>query len=337
MAGWTMIMAAHAKSQAEASQKRADLLKKMEAEFKTAAGSVYACKSEDRNDPGKPSCYCYTPENGRNPNRTGSQICQKLWTGVDTKATNYNSKNASTRVCVTSQGKSDASCACKQTKTCMKVGINGLKGLNVGSMSMLSSALDPVNKITSGGDAATMDPGALANMAAKTQNLRNALENSKALAGYKKTKAKNESSMIASANKAGGSMNTAGTLGSSSSGMPSNPGEAARMLEKEVESEASPTGSKSGDTITAGGGDAPKEQLEFGLTQDDLANQENQIAEVMKENLDYGGNDTNPDAKANIFEVLSQRYQRSGMKRLFEEPAAAPTAAQPATAETIQK
>lgn len=335
----TLQMANHAGSQAEASTKRAELLRKLKDEFKSASGAVYACKSEDRNDPAKPNCYCYTPENGRNPSRTSSQICQKLWTGVNTTATNYNSTATSSKVCVASNGSADASCKCKATKTCMKVGVSGLKGMSTGTMSMLSNPLSTLNGITSGNiDAATLDSASLANQATKMNELAKQVEN---LPGVKETKKNRDK--LAKALQASGLKNSASfgpsTLGSSSSsGMPSNPGEAARMLEKEVEDSKINTGTAGGNDFIATPAGTPTPELEFGMTQDELAAQEGQIAEVMNQDLDYGGNDTNPDAKANIFEMLSHRYQRSGMKRLFDEtPAAAPaTPAQTATAPTKQ-
>lgn len=335
----TLQMANHAGSQAEASTKRAELLRKMKDEFKTASGAIYACKSEDREDPAKPSCYCYTPENGRNPNRTGSTICQQLWAGVNLKPTDYSSGTTSSKVCVTNTGAADASCKCKSNNSCMKVGISGIKGINAGSMSVLSNPLSTLNGVTNGNiDAASLDSAALANQAAKLQQAAKKVEN---LPGVKETKKNRDK--LAKALQTSGLKNSASfgsnSLGTSpSSGMPSNPGEAARMLEKEIEDSKINTPSGIGNDFIATPAAEPTPQLEFGMTQDELANQEGQIAEVMNQDLDYGGNDTNPDAKANIFEMLSHRYQRSGMKRLFEEtPAAGTTSpAQTATAPTKQ-
>ena len=39
----------------------------------------------------------------------------------------------------------------------------------------------------------------------------------------------------------------------------------------------------------------------------------------MKNDFDYGGNEINDSSKTNIFEVLSNRYQKSGMKKLFDD------------------
>jgi hypothetical protein len=320
LAGWTLIMANHAGSQAEASQKRADLLRQMKAEFASAAGAIYACKSEDRNDPSKPNCFCYTSENKRNPNRAGSPTCLKLWAGKDIKATNYLSGNdGNSKICINNQRKADPTCACKKTKSCMKVSINGLKGLNPGSFSMLSQSLDPLNKVASGSvDAANIDSAALENQAARTRKLVEKMENSKAAKDFKKKKDKLAKDIQKGMMKASAGISPNSILGSNSSGMPSNPGEAAKMLEKEVAASEAPQSINNNNTIAA-----PTQEkmpdLEFGLSEDQAALQEGQIAEVMQQDLDYGGNDINQGSTANIFEVLSSRYQRSGMRRLFDE------------------
>lgn len=331
MAGMTMMMAKHAGSQAEASTKRAEFLRKLKSEFQTASGAVYACKSEDRNDPGKPNCYCYTSENQRNTNRGNSQVCQQLWAGVNTKATNYSSlgSTGSSKVCITNNNQADKTCACRTTNTCMKVNLGNLKGLGAGSMSVMTNAIQPLNKVADGSvDAANLDGASLANQAARVAAIQKKLEDTKELADLKKNKGKEEASLRAELDKAASSNlgGGQGLLGSNtSSNMPSNPGEAARMLDKELEASGVTGVGGDGNTLAAPTNDASSEpEMEFGLSNDQANSQETQIAELMKEELDYGsGSDTNNDAKANIFEVLSNRYQRSGMKRLFaDEPTA---------------
>lgn len=321
LAGWAMIMRGHAASQQSASKKRAELLRKMKEEFASAGGAVYACASEDRNDPGKPTCYCYTADNQRNPNRTSSTICQNLWTGKNLSATDYNTlAKTSGKVCINSQNQADATCSCRTNNSCMKVKVNGISGINPGSMSMLSSSLDPLNKIANGSvDAADIDEASLENQAAKLNAAKNALDKSKGLEDFAKKKDKEALEIQNALNSAGAGLNPNSILGSSGSGMPSNPGQAALALEKELDEAQAPTVGDKG-TIGGGGDAAPmNENLEFGLNQDQLAAQESQVAEVMKENLDFGGNDINPGSTTNLFEVLSNRYQRSGMRRLFDE------------------
>ena len=320
MTGMSLIMAGHAGKQAKASEKRAELLRKMKDEFASASGAIYSCKSEDRNDPAKPNCYCYTAENQRNSSRGNSQICQKLWAGINTKANSYSASTQGNRVCVNQNRQADSTCACRSTNTCMKVSLSGVKGLSLGTNNMLNGALAPMNGVANGSiDPATLDSASLANQAAKMQKLAGDLQKDSRLASFNKNKDKAALELQKKMSNAASGMSGSGLLGSSgSSSMPSNPGDAARMLDKEIADQA-PTGVSGAQTITAGSDSAPEQPLEFGLTGDQLAAQESQIAEAMKQDLDYNNNDINQGSKTNIFEVLSNRYQRSGMRRLFDE------------------
>jgi hypothetical protein len=203
----------------------------------------------------------------------------------------------------------------------MKINLSGLKGIGTGTFSMLSQAVDPINKISNGSvDAANLDAGSMANLAAKLNRAQEQLEKNKGLADFKKNKKKMEDDIKKGLSTGSSNLPSSSLLGSNgNSMMPSNPGEAARMLEKELSgSPITTVGSSEGIAApsSSGGEDF---NLEFGMTQDDLAAQESQLAEVMNQDLDYGGNDINQGSKANIFEVLSNRYQRSGMRRLFDE------------------
>ncbi|WP_408095385.1 hypothetical protein ACJVC5_10100 [Peredibacter sp. HCB2-198] len=324
MAIWTGIMASHAGKQAEASTKRAELLRKMKDDFASASGAIYACKSEDRNDPSKPNCYCYTAENQRNANRGNSQVCQKLWTGRDFTAGNYNNlASTSSKTCINSAGAADSACTCKTSKGgCMKVSLSSLKGVSPGTFSMLSQSLDPVNKIADGSvDAANINSANLENQAARMLDVNKKMENSKGLAASKKARDNARNDIVNKLKNASAGAPSGSLLGSSgSSQMPTNAGEAAAMLEKEVEdTEINKVGGNAGSLAAPESGSSNDPGLDFGLTADQAVAQENQLAEVMKQDLDYGQSDINQGSTTNIFEVLSNRYQRSGMRRLFDE------------------
>jgi hypothetical protein len=183
---------------------------------------------------------------------------------------------------------------------------------------MVGQSLTPLNKIADGSvSAGSLNEGALANQASKLKALANKMENAKGMEKYKKNKSKAELELKKQMQAASGGYNP-NSLGSTNSGLPSSPKEAALMLEKELE-KSLPTVGGGGDTIATPSNQAPSEDLEFGMNQDQLADQDKLVAEVMKENLDYGGNDINQSSNTNIFQVLSNRYQRSGMRRLFDE------------------
>jgi hypothetical protein len=102
------------------------------------------------------------------------------------------------------------------------------------------------------------------------------------------------------------------------SSIPKNPKEAARMLEKEL-SPTTPT-AVSGNQGTIVTPDGSEDKVpEFGLSETQREDQKAQVSELMKNEFDYRGNEINDSSKSNIFEVLSNRYQKSGMKKLFDD------------------
>lgn len=333
-AGWAGVMYAHTKKQQKASEERAKLLRKMKEEFNIASGAVNMCTSEDRSNTGKPECYCYTSEGGRNPNRTNSKICQQLFAGIDTTAGNYYGSSASsTKGCISNTQVFDATCSCKSTNTCLKTSANSnFAGLNAGTFSMLSGPLKTIDGIADGSvDTATVNGDAAVNNAMRIMDATDKLQNAKGAEELKKAKANSkalENSLIA------GASGITPNLGGGSAGGLSNlsPTQAAAMLEKELESPRIGSVGGGNDSFAGSvGGNSDTPQLDFGMTGDQSISQQDQMAEVMKENFDYGTNDINEGSKTNIFEVLSNRYQRSGMRRLFDEKGTTP---QPAPAKT---
>ena len=186
---------------------------------------------------------------------------------------------------------------------------------------MLSSALTPIDKLGDGtAGSGNVSGDAAVNTALRLLDAQKNLENKKELAKFKATKDKLakqiEGSLLAS-----GKGSSPNFLDSNSSPLPASPAQAASLLEKEIEDKgtigATPSGS--GESLSVPSGSSQTENLEFGMTNDQLADQETQIAEVMQQNLDYGNNDINNGSTTNIFEQVSNRYQRSGMRRLFDK------------------
>lgn len=322
---WSLVMFNHTRSQAQASTNRASALRGIRDEFKSASGAINMCTPADRGNVVNPNCYCYTPEGQRNPNRTNSQTCQKLWTGKSVGAANYyTSTNTESSGCIDSNNQYDATCACRKAATgCMKVNTSGLANFDPGSFKMLTSATAPLDQIGNGTfDTASVNGDAFINQAMRLASVADKASNAKGLEAFKATKDKAALALEKDLVKAAGSGN-ANLLGSNSSGTPLTPAEAIAALEKEFSKDST---SNSINTASSGHSlgqpKAPTEQLDFGFTQDDFdstTRKQNEVAEVMKQDLDYGGSDINHGTSASIFEVLSNRYQRSGMRRLFDE------------------
>jgi hypothetical protein len=291
----------------------------MKADFNGASGVLFTCKSEDREDPGKPNCYCYTPENQKNPNRGNSQVCQKLWAGANVKfKTTASAENR--KYCVDKNYKADGLCSCKKTGTCLKAGVGKINGINLGTISMINSGLDPLNSLNNGSASmADLEKSNLQANAARMIEANKKLLQSPAFSKYKDKIKKGEAQLQQQLQQISTKASGGDLLSSTSSGLPKNAGEAARMLEKELKTN-SPQAVSGNQEVIAAPSNKPEESLpEFGLSGTQLEEQKAQVSELMKNDFDYRGNEINDSSKANIFEVLSNRYQRSGMKKLFSE------------------
>jgi len=323
----TFFLARHAGKVEEEANTRKDKLLKLKAEFNVAASSIDTCKSEDRDNPGKPNCYCYTPENQRNTNRYNSQVCTRLWGGANVNFKNASKYSSDQKICITKTYNPDPLCSCRKTASCLKSSVGNMQGIGSGTLTMLNSGLGPMNSLTSGdaslGQLGSTNPGSTA---IRMLNALDKLVASKPMAKHKGLIDKGAKELTTSMNQAAAQIPQQNLASSGSSALPTNAKEAARMLEKEL-TPSGPT-SVTGNQGTIATPTGSEEKMpDFGMSDDQAAQQESQVAEVMGKNLDYGGTDINNTPKANIFEVLTNRYQRSGMRRLFDENNTAPVEA----------
>lgn len=315
----TGLLASHASSVSQNATERAEVLNKMKAEFQGSSNAIYSCKSEDREDPGKPNCYCYTPQNQKNPSRGNSQVCQRLWAGPNVKFKNTFATADTGKTCVNDKRSADPSCACRKTGTCLKVGVGNLSGISMGTLKMLNSSLSPMNNMTNGNASmADLQGGNPQAAAMRMIEAKKELLNSPQFAKYKDTVKKAEAQLETQLANMAAKSPQSDLLGGGSS-MPKNPLEAARILEKELKQNG-PEAVAGNQEVIAAPSNKPEEKMpEFGLSGSQLEDQKSKVAEVMKDDFDYGGNEINDSSKSNIFELLSKRYQQSGMKRLFDE------------------
>jgi hypothetical protein len=255
---------------------------------------------------------------------------------VDTrvKASNYfGIDEGNFKGCISSSSQFDESCKCRQTNSCMKALKGSLNGLDAGSISMIKSGLEPLQKLTHGMmGSGSVDADGISTRAARIQTATEKLEEKVLTPAQKNEKKKlatqfeKESIKVAS-----GLPSPLDT--STGSNLPSNPLDASKMLQSEIDKASSgdsngdqghsgsgsvalPSGGESGTGDMGLGSGGSQEKLDFGL--DTSASQEAEVAEVMKNEMDYGNNDVNTNSTSSLFEVLSNRYQKSGMKRLFE-------------------
>lgn len=319
---WSGLMTMHAMKQAKIAKNRAAYLRQIKDDFNDASSAI-GCTDAQRASPSVPSCYCYTAEGARSTERANSSVCTALFTGKSVSAveTNYLSGATTGSVigCVTSTGAQDTTCSCKTTNTCLSSSVSGITGLDTGSFSVLSSSLTPVDQLGNG----TLAEGTVSAEGAVSKAIR-LLDTAEKTAAKSAAGQEINKNKAALANDMANSLMTSAagyspsSLGSGFSSLPSNPASAALELEKELK-QSSPINTAGNQNGIATPSNEGVQQLDFGLAGEETKTEASQIAEVMGQNLDYGQNDINKGSTTNLFEVLSNRYQRSGMRRLFDE------------------
>ena len=313
---WSITMAMHASKQAKVSKNRAEFLRKMKDQFNDAQGAL-GCSDTERESPSAPTCYCYTAEGQRNSNRASSAVCAALFNGKNLNTSSSYLASGSNS-CITKSGAEDASCTCKSSNTCASVSTSGgITGLDTGTFSMVNGALSNLNGVANGNEGANLSPLGSASTAARLLDTANKIAaKSKTGQSLLKNKKKLVGQMDASLRAGAGS---APSLGDSNSPIPTSPAAAIAELQNEFKKAESPINTASGGQ-TIGQPVSPNEAepaLDFSLG-NEQASEATQVAEVMKQKLDYGQNDITT-SNTNLFEVLSNRYQRSGMRRLFDD------------------
>lgn len=320
IAAWSATMWMHANKQARASKNRAEFLRELKKGLLDATGAI-SCTSEERNSSVNPNCYCYTESGQRNSARLNSQVCQQLFAGTSPvqPGNSNNPQLSSERVCIAQNGTADAACSCAKTKSCLNAIPGGISNLGIGAISAATSGLQPLNDISNGNIA----PASI-NGAAALGNAARLLDSTKKL-----EKSLRDPAIAAKKSKLAqqieGALITAGAgvpltpMGNNES-LNLSPSQAAGALEKELSTERSFERVSGSPAIGQPGDSTPGDETGFslGVAEPIVPSQESQLAEVMNQDLNYEQADITK-SDSNIFQILTNRYQRSGMKRLFDE------------------
>ena len=312
---WMGVMIAHMDKQQKNAEARAVKLREMKEQFVASNGLLY-CKEEDRSNSCKPICYCYTPDNRRNPDRAKDKVCMNTFANM--KYDPFGNKDDD-KVCLDQNQRVDPKCACRAKKTCMKISsAYSMGGFHPGAFRMMGTAAGPAQDLFNG----NVGGGNISDSAGiNAANIRKAADNMLAKSDPKAFKAK--AGLMASMEKgflAAGSGLSMG--GSGASALPSTPAAAAAALDKELKEHKADKINTAGSTAN-GSGYSEDEEPEAVMTED-ASGEDIEVAEVMGKEIDTGDSDVNTSSHTNIFEVLSNRYQRSGMRRLFEDNSTAP-------------
>jgi hypothetical protein len=193
--------------------------------------------------------------------------------------------------------------------------------LVLGAISVASNGMKPLNDLANGQvGAGSINSAAAGSLAAKLLDEKNKLQNK---AKLDPNKQKSLSKQIEGSLIAAGAGQPSPIQIQSSLPMNMSGGDAARALEKELGDGRSFEQIGGSPALAQPGNATPGDAEGFSLgTPDAAAISENQLAEAMAQDLNYGQNDITK-SDSNIFDIVTNRYQRSGMRRLFDDDAKA--------------
>lgn len=311
---------------------------KIEAILKTFADSMVNQCPNGREKLEEPECYCNLADGTHNPNRTNSQICQQLWAANNYKtlatADDYSQKDGKNNPtgCVSIDGKFDQACQCKKlidpsgNNACAKTantfsGVSnplGMGYLKNSGFSHLGSALDSAGNGTL--NLASLNGKGLANALAKQnalnsqlfKNVKNdpdkkdfpiGLSNADLLKAQNSIFSKDDMAKFASS---GGSALTASDSNPPSEGL----------------SNAINDAKKSSGLEMSGGQGLGKKVAKASFNMDfggPSASGGAVTQNFMDKNYNYKQDDIVKKPDSSIFDVISNRYIESGLKRLFDD------------------
>ena len=296
-----------------------------------------------RDNLSEPKCYCYLVTGAQNTNRTKSQTCLDLWAKDTFKlaATAGDYSGVAHAVdavgCVASSGAFDEKCTCKKfvnssgVNSCMKttsITIPSGLGSAFASTNGIQQITSLANSSTSGAsNLGTLSTGNLNAIAAKNLNnqiltkLANELP-AKAVS-LLKVDDKNVGRLAAAV------IGTNGVNALANSGMSSAVGVAgSRPEDKKINSLLETAAKKAGLVEVSGGkglankkADGKDNSMNFNFAADqggNPANQTQNFPEAQEKNYNYKNSDISKRPDTSIFEIISNRYIQSGLKRLFD-------------------
>ena len=317
-----------------------DNMKKIDQIIKAFKDSYANFCPNGRESLSEPKCYCYTADGKENPDRTKSQTCKDLWAKdqykIDATAGDYTGvAHAVDPVgCVNLNGSFDEKCACKKFvdakggNACMKT-----------SSISLPAGLGPTFASTSG----VQDITALSNSAANG-NSGLVLSNTGSLASkaimarklsqdiFKKLAPELPANAIALANMneknvgqfaksifGAKAMQDASRGSSSAIGIASSRGSDQKIsaLLKDAEAKVGLDLLGTGKGLANKKADS-KEGPNFNYVGDNAANGSQTQNFPDQKAYNYKNNDISKKDDASIFDIISNRYIQSGLKRLFE-------------------
>lgn len=330
LAMYSKKVADKASEHADESKERVRLLKKLKEDFVATGGAGFdPCKDKDRNNPGKPSCFCYTKERQPNTTRLANEICKPYFErGGYGNSGLYGSTYASSsglRGCI-SKGEPDPDCTCKDKKnsngndTCENIRAKLTLG-RLQSVKGLPSMINDTVKFTEGNiTTGQLNSGATEQLAVKMNQIKKNLakkpEFKKTIQKLDQASLKLRKGIARKISRGLASGEIKNPFKSSLSSAPTKVN--AKSLLKNMKKEI-----KANQAKRVRGKDlAKKKKSGFDFNFDEGSVGQGSISvdhskDIMKKNFAF--NDINENSSNNIFQIITNRYQRSGFRRLFDD------------------
>lgn len=293
---------------------------------------------DGRDDLNNERCYCYNDDGSQNSNRSKSVICQNLFKAdsMNYALTNpklKSLKNEPRQGCITVTGQFDEDCKCRKMinnvskqNACSKapnsLALSSALGTQLGAqqaVSTLSNFGQGANKAL-----ATLNGAALSKSAAKNKKLVDSMLKQAKANGVNVPSSndfeKMAENLTMAENKvlaAGLRPNTARMMASGSGLRPANMDKALAMAEEKAGVSSSPI-LNAGGAVSAVGPSGKKKGFKFDWN-DAAAREGNKVQTFMDKNYKYKDSDIVKREDVSLWNVISRRYQTSGLKRLFGE------------------
>jgi len=293
-------------------------------------GSSYTCTSADRSDPTKPSCYCYDAE-GRP--KAGieyySQACAKEFGHrvAPLLGGKYGVPGQHGQGCVNMYNQPDPQCLCRRNNSCFKVGKKMVPSSMFGGASTLWNSMGPNMSDFLNGNltAGNTNPNYWAQNAAKLNKVAKKVKakiNKQRKAEGKKPipfsgleqKLKRRMASVAKSipPSQAQALMPGGNRGSSAFS------ESQKEKVKKALKKAGVENKVKYLTPRGRGGKKKGDDDDFGISVDGFGDKVMQDQAYKDKKYNYGANDINKNGSNSIWDVLSHRYQQSGLRRLFQ-------------------
>ena len=287
----------------------------------------------------EPGCYCYLDDGTRNANRTNSKICQDAWAKNDYKITttagNYGgvAKFVDPVGCLNVNGAFDINCDCKKildskgNNACIKSSSINIPNDAFGASLIASSGVQDTMKLAAGSsngnpNFAAFNSGLLGLKAIQAKNFIDNFRSkipSSGKGGFMKV---DEGNVLQLAKAAIGTKAMNSAMANAKSALAiSNAGPIDGKSSELLKSAANKAGFdlSGGNGLQNKKGSAAKDGMNFNFGSEAASN--SPVVQNFPEkdkNYNYKNSDISKSSGASLFELISNRYIQSGLKRLFE-------------------